>query len=83
MNISLNYRNRNEVNNIYSNKKFYHNKTFFRESKSVKNFLLDLKRKKFFKEKEKDDRGNNSVTFRKNKKIKINEKDKDKEKKES
>ena len=80
MNISLNYRNRNEVNNIYSNKKFYHNKTFFRESKSVKNFLLDLKRKKFFKEKEKDDRGNNSVTFRKNKKIKINEKDKDKEK---
>ena len=73
INISLNYRNRNDVHNIYSNNKFYHknNKTFFRESKSVKNFLLDLRKK----EKEKDEKINNSVTFRKSKKIKFKEKE--------
>ena len=76
INISLNYRNRNEVNNIYSNKKFFHhnkNKTFFRESKSVKNFILDLKKSKILKEK--NEKMNNSVTFRKIKKIKIKEKE--------
>ena len=74
INISLNYRDRNEVYNIYSNKNFYHNnKTFFKESKSVKNFLLDLRRNKFTKEKE--EKLNNSVTFRKAKKIKSKEKE--------
>ena len=75
INISLNYRNRNEVNNIYSNKKFYqnNNKTFFRESKSVKNFVLDLRKNKILKEK--DEKTNNCVTFRKIKKIKTKEKE--------
>jgi len=76
INISLNYRNRSEVNNIYSNKKFYHhqnNKTFFRESKSVKNFILDLKTNKA--PKEKHIKMNNSATFRKIKKLKTKEKD--------
>ena len=76
INISLNYRNRNEVNNIYSNKKFYrhqNNKTFFRESKSVKNILLDLRTKKDLNEK--DTKMNNSVTLRKIKKLKTKEKD--------
>ena len=75
INISLNYRNRNDVHNIYSNNKFYtkNNKTFFRESKSVKNFLLDLRKNKFIKEKH--EKLNNSVTFRKTKKIKYKDKE--------
>ena len=73
-NISLNYRTRNELNNIYSNKKFYrYNKTFVRESKSVKNFLLNLRKSKILKEKE--EKMNNSVTFRRIKKIKTKEKE--------
>ena len=75
INISLNYKNRNELNNIYSNKKFYYhkNKSFFRESKSVKNVLLDLRKAEIFKETY--EKMNNSVTFRKNKKniLKIKE----------
>ena len=74
INISLNYRNRNEINNIYSNKKFYHfNKTFARESKSVKNFLLDLRKNKILKGK--GEKLNNSVSFRKIKKLKTKEND--------
>ena len=77
INISLNYRNRNEINNIYSNNKFFHNKTFFKESKSVTNFLLDLKKNKYIKEKE--EKINNSVTFRKKRNHKLKSKSREKD----
>ena len=70
INISLNYKTINDANDIYLNNKFckHKNRSFVKESKSVKNFLLDLRKPKIFKEK--NEKMNNSVTFRNNKKPK-------------